>query len=134
MHTGKKYNEYLTGLRVEEAMRLLRETDESIITIAMNVGFGTLRNFNYAFFSATGCTPSDFRKFLRAPGRVEKRGDPVTKHLPAARDYRNDRRRLSMMNSFSISVNNRRPNGKILTSPVFFQTYFPPYILYNKMP
>lgn len=74
MHTGKKYNEYLTGLRVEEAMRLLRETDESIITIAMNVGFGTLRNFNYAFFSATGCTPRDFRKSLRAPGRGKKEG------------------------------------------------------------
>ena len=67
-YTGKKYNEYITGLRITEAMRLLRETDESIIDIAMNVGFGTLRNFNYAFFSVTGHTPSDFRKSYRSSG------------------------------------------------------------------
>ncbi len=67
-YTGKKYNEYLTELRIAEAMRLLRETDESIIDIAMNVGFGTLRNFNYTFFSITGSTPSDFRKSSRSSG------------------------------------------------------------------
>lgn len=70
-HTGKKYNEYLTELRITEAMRLLRESDESIITIAMNVGFGTLRNFNYAFFSVTGRTPSDFRKSFQGSGSSE---------------------------------------------------------------
>ncbi len=67
-YTGKKYNEYLTDLRITEAMRLLRESDDSIITIAMNVGFGTLRNFNYAFFSVTGRTPREFRKSFHAPG------------------------------------------------------------------
>ena len=62
VHTGKKYSEYLNGIRIAEATRLLEETNEPIIDIAMKVGYRTLRNFNHAFISTTGRTPSDFRK------------------------------------------------------------------------
>lgn len=61
-HTGKKYSEYINDLRIQEAIRLLRETDNSIITIAMDVGFNSLRTFNHTFLSSTGRTPGDFRK------------------------------------------------------------------------
>ncbi len=61
-HTGKKYNEYINDLRINEAIRLLKETNDSIITIAMNVGFNSLRTFNHTFLSSTGCTPGDFRR------------------------------------------------------------------------
>jgi AraC-like DNA-binding protein len=60
--TGKKYSEFLNDLRVEEAIRLLGRTDLSVITIAMNVGFNSLRTFNHAFMAATGKKPSDFRR------------------------------------------------------------------------
>ena len=61
-HTGKKYSEYINDLRIREAIRLLKETEDSVITIAMNVGFNSLRTFNHAFLSITGRTPGDFRK------------------------------------------------------------------------
>ena len=62
MHTGKKYSEFLNDLRVVEAVRLLTGTDQPVITIAMNVGFNSLRTFNHAFMAATGKKPSDFRR------------------------------------------------------------------------
>lgn len=62
MHTGKKYSEFLNDLRVAEAVRLLTRTDQPVITIAMNVGFNSLRTFNHAFLAATGKKPSDFRR------------------------------------------------------------------------
>jgi AraC-like DNA-binding protein len=61
MHTGKKYTDYLMDLRIAEATRLLRETDTPITTIAMDVGFRSLRTFNHVFMNATGRKPSDFR-------------------------------------------------------------------------
>ncbi len=62
MHTGKKYSEFLNDLRVAEAVRQLEQTDQPVITIAMNVGFNSLRTFNHAFMAATGKKPSDFRR------------------------------------------------------------------------
>lgn len=62
MHTGKKYSEFLNDLRVAEAVRLLTGTDQPVITIAMNVGFNSLRTFNHTFMAATGKKPSDFRR------------------------------------------------------------------------
>ena len=62
LHTGKSYSEYLNELRIAESIRLLGNTDQTIITIAMNVGFRSLRTFNHAFINTTGRKPSDFRK------------------------------------------------------------------------
>jgi AraC-like DNA-binding protein len=61
-YTGKKYGEYLNDLRINEAIRLLRETDQQVIAIAMNTGFRCLRTFNHAFINTTGRKPSDYRK------------------------------------------------------------------------
>ncbi len=62
LHTGRKYSEYINELRIKEAIRLISETDDSIISIAMNVGYNSLRTFNHSFLSITGRTPGDFRK------------------------------------------------------------------------
>ena len=62
LHTGKSYGEYLNDLRIAESIRLLGDTDQSVITIAMNVGFRSLRTFNHTFITTTGRKPSDFRK------------------------------------------------------------------------
>ncbi len=62
LHTGKKYSEFLNDLRIAEAIRQLGQTDQPIITIAMNVGFNSLRTFNHAFMAITGKKPGDFRR------------------------------------------------------------------------
>lgn len=53
---------YLIGLRIEEASRLLRSTDQSITQIAFEVGFSDSNYFSRQFRNAHGHSPRDYRK------------------------------------------------------------------------
>lgn len=53
---------YMDELRLKEAERLLEETDEKVIDIAASVGFGSVATFNRVFKSATGDSPTMYRK------------------------------------------------------------------------
>lgn len=62
---GKSFFEYINGLRVEEAKRLLKEEKMnhlSIAGIAQEAGFNSLSAFNIIFKRYTGHTPSFYRK------------------------------------------------------------------------
>ncbi len=63
--TGETPIAYVTALRVESAMRMLRETDRSLPDIAMSCGFGDQSYFAKQFKRATGMTPGGYRKFGR---------------------------------------------------------------------
>ncbi len=63
LRTRKTFTQYLQQLRINEAQKLLLETDLSISTIAFRVGFENLSYFNRAFKSILGTTPREFRKF-----------------------------------------------------------------------
>ncbi len=52
---------FITALRIDEAKRLLRG-NKVITQIALDCGFGSIRNFNRAFKEATGMTPNEYRK------------------------------------------------------------------------
>ncbi len=54
--------EYIHGLRVEDAQRLLRHTSKSVIQIGEDLGFGSIRSFNRVFLRHTGLTPTAYRK------------------------------------------------------------------------
>lgn len=57
------FYELVNRHRVEAAKRLLRERpDESVLSIAMDVGFNSKSAFHAAFRRCTGGTPSDFRE------------------------------------------------------------------------
>ncbi len=58
-------NEYLTQHRLSHAQRLLATSNDKILTIAFDSGFGTLSRFNEAFKSAFNCTPKHYRKTHR---------------------------------------------------------------------
>lgn len=58
-HVG--FTEFLNSFRVENAIRLLKNTDRSASEIAYECGWGSIRNFNKAFKQALGCTPTEFR-------------------------------------------------------------------------
>lgn len=62
LRTRKTFTQYLQQLRINEAQKLLLETDLSISTIAFRVGFENLSYFNRAFKSILGVTPREFRK------------------------------------------------------------------------
>jgi two-component system, response regulator YesN len=59
---GVSYVRFLTALRVEEAKRLLRNTDLSIVTIAEKVGYPNVTNFYRHFQRLQGKTPAAYRQ------------------------------------------------------------------------
>ncbi|MCP4137762.1 MAG: helix-turn-helix transcriptional regulator [bacterium] len=61
-YTGKKINDYINELRIEQAAKELRETNRKIIEIAFSTGFESLATFNRIFLKITGQTPSEYRK------------------------------------------------------------------------
>lgn len=61
-YIGKSLNEYIYALRIKEAVRLLMETNDTILDIAMRVGFESVKTFNRAFKRFTGRNPKDYRK------------------------------------------------------------------------
>lgn len=59
--TGSSFVNYLNEYRLSEAARLLRSTEEKILTIAQDVGFESLSNFNHQFKLRYGQTPREYR-------------------------------------------------------------------------
>ena len=58
---GTTFSDYLQGIRLEEATRLLLTTDKTVTTISEESGFPNLRSFNQAFQKKYGCAPRQFR-------------------------------------------------------------------------
>ncbi len=59
------FYELVNSYRIEAAKRLLRESpDETVLSIAMNVGFNSKSAFHSAFRRCTGATPGEFRGSL----------------------------------------------------------------------
>ncbi|MHB9130022.1 MAG: PocR ligand-binding domain-containing protein [Armatimonadota bacterium] len=60
--TGVTFTRYVQALRIEEAKRLLVDTDGSITEICFACGFNSLTHFNRVFHSGEGCSPRQFRR------------------------------------------------------------------------
>ncbi|MCB1672527.1 MAG: helix-turn-helix transcriptional regulator [Gammaproteobacteria bacterium] len=57
----RNFNQFLNHYRIREAAQLLKDSDESIANIAMDVGYNSLSAFNKAFKETYGRTPRDYR-------------------------------------------------------------------------
>ncbi len=55
-------NDYIIDLRIDEAVKLLGDTDRQVIDIAFAVGFNNLRTFNRAFSKKLYMTPQEYRR------------------------------------------------------------------------
>lgn len=60
--TGLSPSHFHISLRMEEAKRLLRETDKNVLDIAMDVGYANPSHFARLFRRHTGLTPGDYRR------------------------------------------------------------------------
>lgn len=60
--TGTNFINYLKNIRINEAKRLLEETDQKIIDISSQIGYENEKHFTKLFRSVTGVTPSEYRK------------------------------------------------------------------------
>ena len=64
-NTGENFKNYLTGIRMKEAEKLLRNTDYKAYEIAEAVGYKNVRQFNENFKSAFGKSPNEYRREMR---------------------------------------------------------------------
>lgn len=56
----KSFREYVNGIRIEEAKRLLMKTDKSVSEIGYEVGFNSPNAFNRVFKQFVNVTPGEF--------------------------------------------------------------------------
>ena len=59
---GDAPSRYHNHLRLHEAKRLLRETKQSILEVALDVGYTNPSHFSQIFRRETGLSPSDYRR------------------------------------------------------------------------
>lgn len=62
LRTRKTFTQYVIQLRINEAQKLLQETEMGISEIAFQVGFENLSYFNRSFRNIVGLSPREFRK------------------------------------------------------------------------
>jgi LacI family transcriptional regulator len=63
----------ITGNRIEQAKRLLLETDLACYKVGMAAGFGSVKSFTRTFRQNLGCPPERFRTLSRAASAGAKR-------------------------------------------------------------
>jgi AraC family transcriptional regulator len=60
--TGVSPSRYHINLRMDAARRLLRETKQSVVAVALEVGYANPSHFAQLFRRQTGLSPSDYRR------------------------------------------------------------------------
>lgn len=63
--TGKTLTEYLNEQRLIQAANRLAYSDDTVLSVCMNLGFSSVAYFNSLFKKKYGVSPRDFRKQLR---------------------------------------------------------------------
>lgn len=69
--TGITLHKYIQGRRLEEAARKLAQTEQPILEIAFDAGYGSQQAFTQAFRVEYLCTPQEYR---RRGQYISKRG------------------------------------------------------------
>ena len=59
---GVSFNDYVNSIRINEACRLMLESDKSLKEISREVGFGTVRTFDRVFKRQKGETAREYRE------------------------------------------------------------------------
>jgi YesN/AraC family two-component response regulator len=64
-HTGTNFSDYLTNIRIEKAIELLKENKLKTYEISEKVGYKSSKYFSRVFKQSTGCSPKEYcRKFI----------------------------------------------------------------------
>lgn len=61
-YTGKNFVNYLKELRMNEAKRLLAETDMRVVEISQRIGYENEKHFMKTFKKECGVSPTEYRK------------------------------------------------------------------------
>ena len=69
-YTGHNFVNYLKNLRVNEAKRLLEETDLKVNEISGKVGYNNEKHFMKIFKNTCGVSPTEYRKNTRLKNKI----------------------------------------------------------------
>jgi AraC-like DNA-binding protein len=61
-------HEFVTRMRMEAAMKMLRNEQISVSEICLEVGYESLGTFSSRFARMHGCAPTEFRRIYSVPG------------------------------------------------------------------
>ncbi|MDP3352803.1 MAG: AraC family transcriptional regulator, partial [Flavobacteriaceae bacterium] len=61
---GISVNQLINNIRLEEAAKRIKETDNTVSEIAYQVGFSSPSYFNKCFLQFFGCTPGEFKNHV----------------------------------------------------------------------
>jgi two-component system, response regulator YesN len=64
-HTGGTFIEYLSKIRIEKAMELLKNTSLKTYEIADRIGYNDPHYFSMAFKKVAGLTPTEYRESVK---------------------------------------------------------------------
>ena len=67
IQTRLNYSRYITSLRLEQAAKLLTDTDDTALSIGYQVGYSAPNYFCRAFKKFYGISPSRYREEKRVP-------------------------------------------------------------------
>lgn len=70
---GMTCTDYVTVLRINKAKELLWESDKSITSIALEIGYGTPQYFSRTFKNEVGMTPLHYREKWKYKNREEEK-------------------------------------------------------------
>ena len=59
--TGMGFSVYVNSVRIQRAQDMINDGGDTILSIAMRCGYGSIRTFNRAFRAVCGCTPTEYR-------------------------------------------------------------------------
>ena len=57
--------DYVNIKRIEKSLGLLKNTDDTVLSVAAECGYNNTANFNRIFKKITGLTPAEYRKSLQ---------------------------------------------------------------------
>jgi two-component system response regulator YesN len=64
-YSGQTFIEYLTRIRIDKSMELLKSTDNKIYEIAFKAGFNDPHYFSFIFRRINGITPNQYREKIK---------------------------------------------------------------------
>ncbi len=65
-YTGRTFSRFVNEAKIARACRCLVESEETILTISLECGFGSLSHFNRIFMEYKGCSPGRWRTQFKA--------------------------------------------------------------------
>ncbi len=68
---GCSINDYFGLMKIDEAKRLIRESEKTFLEISQMLGFADSHYFSTVFKRNTGLTPTEYRTSIRKQGRVQ---------------------------------------------------------------